>query len=174
LEDETMKREKTMQRNQINSKLRSGWRRRGTATLELALTLSILFSVCWGTIEFGYYFFVKNTMEGAAREGCRAGIVAGGNNSTVNAAILNQLKAAGLVPSSTTAPSSMPCTIGNYSISCTDNGSAITDVTAAVTGDTLTLTITATWGTVGAGFRPMAMIGASKTVSAACAMRVEG
>jgi len=41
-------------------------------------------------------------------------------------------------------------------------------------GDTLTVTITATWGTVGAGFRPMALIGASKTLTTASAMRKEG
>jgi Flp pilus assembly protein TadG len=36
--------------------------RSGAAMVELALTLGILFSVVYGTIEFGYYFFVKNTM----------------------------------------------------------------------------------------------------------------
>ena len=43
-------------------------RHRGGAVLELALTLSILFSICYGLIECGYYFYVKNSMEGAARK----------------------------------------------------------------------------------------------------------
>lgn len=162
-----------MQKIQMTSKSPNVRRRRGTATLELALTLSILFSICWGTVEFGYYFFVKNTMEGASREGCRAAIVAGGTNLLLNGAIVNQLKAAGLVSSSTTASSTIG-TIGNFTVSCTDNGSACTDVSTIPTGDTLTVTITGTWGTIGAGFRPMQMISSSKTVSAACAMRVEG
>ncbi len=36
-------------------------------------------------------------------------------------------------------------------------------------GDTLQVQITATWGTVGAGFRPMALIGSSKQVVVASA-----
>ena len=39
------------------------FRRRGGSVLETALTLSILFSICYGLIECGYYFYVKNTME---------------------------------------------------------------------------------------------------------------
>ena len=47
-------------------------------------------------------------------------------------------------------------------------------LSSAAAGDTLTVQITATWGTVGQGFRPAAIIGASKTVSTASAMRKEG
>jgi Flp pilus assembly protein TadG len=151
-------------------------RRSGTAVLELSLTLTILFLLCWGMVEYGYYFFIKNTMENAAREGCRAGIVSTGTNTTVNQSILYQLQAAGLVSNSVTAGSTMPCTLGNYSISATDSttGTSVTNCANVNMGDTLTITITATWGTVGAGFRPMALIGSSKTLSAATSMRVEG
>jgi len=137
-------------------------RRSGLATLELALTLSILFSICYGTIEFGYYFFVKNTMQGAAREGCRAGIVAGAANTDVNNAAINQLVVAGLLPTGST-------TSGNYTIVTSPSTVSSTSV-----GTTLTVTITATWGVVGANFRPMGLIGASKVLSAACSMRKEG
>jgi Flp pilus assembly protein TadG len=151
-------------------------RRRGGAVLELALTLSILFSICYGLIECGYYFYVKNSMEGAAREGCRAGIVTGGTSALCNAAVENQLQAAGLVPNATVASGSAGTyMLGNYTVTYKDNGTLITgDVSAITTGDTLTVTISATWGTVGAGFRPAAIIGASKTISTASAMRVEG
>jgi Flp pilus assembly protein TadG len=151
-------------------------RRRGGAVLELALTLSILFSICYGLIECGYYFYVKNSMEGAAREGCRAGIVTGGTSALCNAAVENQLQAAGLVANGTTASGSAGTyTLGSYTVTYKDNGTLITgDVSAITTGDTLTVTISATWGTVGAGFRPAAIIGASKTISTASAMRVEG
>jgi Flp pilus assembly protein TadG len=150
-------------------------RRRGGAVLELALTLSILFSICYGLIECGYYFYVKNTMEGAAREGCRAGIVTGGTTAACNSAVENQLQAAGLVPNGTTASGSgATYTIGNYTVYYEDNGAAATSVASIPTGDTLTVQITATWGTVGAGFRPAAIIGSSKTITTASAMRVEG
>lgn len=157
------------------------FRRSGTATLELALTLSILFSICYGLIEYGYYFYVKNTMEGAAREGCRAGIVTGATLAEANSAIENQLQVANLVPNGTTASGSGPCTIGNYTVNYYDSstgtpGTTITSSTLSSmpVGDTLTVQITATWGTVGAGFRPMALIGSSKQVVTASSMRKEG
>jgi Flp pilus assembly protein TadG len=158
---------------------RGFFRRTGGATLELALTLSILFSICYGLIEFGYYFYVKNTMEGAAREGCRAGIVTGATNTTCNTAVANQLQAAGLI-SSTSASGSGPYTIGNYTVEYDDYSptslSTTSNATVAniPTGDTLIVTITATWGTVGSGFRPAQMIGSGKQLKTASAMRVEG
>jgi Flp pilus assembly protein TadG len=154
---------------------RGFFRRTGGATLELALTLSILFSICYGLIEFGYYFYVKNTMEGAAREGCRAGIVTGATNSTCNSAVANQLQAAGLI-SSTSASGSGPYTIGSYTVEYDDatTGTNNVSITSLNVGDTLTVTITATWGTVGSGFRPAQLIGASKQLKTASSMRVEG
>lgn len=156
-------------------------RRRGGAVLELALTLSILFSICYGLIECGYYFYVKNTMEGAAREGCRAGIVTGGTTAVCNTTVENQLQAAGLVPNGTTASGGGAIyTIGNYTVTYEDTNPSTgvtvnaTSVAAIPTNDTLTVQITATWGTVGAGFRPAAIIGSSKIITAASAMRVEG
>jgi Flp pilus assembly protein TadG len=163
------------------------FRRTGAATLELALTLSILFSICYGLIEYGYYFYVKNTMEGAAREGCRAGIVTGATTSIANAVIENQLQVAGLVPNGTTASSSSgSCTIGNYSVYYEDTTAnppptpptapspTISPLNTVPVGDTLTVTIIANWGTVGAGFRPMALIGSGKQLYCASSMRKEG
>jgi Flp pilus assembly protein TadG len=151
-------------------------RHRGGAVLEMALTLSILFSICYGLIECGYYFYVKNTMEGAAREGCRAGIVTGGTTAMCNSAIETQLQAAGLVPNGTTASGSAGTyTIGHYTVTYEDNGTTISgNVSAIPTGDTLMVQITATWGTVGAGFRPAQIIGAAKVITTASTMRVEG
>jgi len=157
------------------------FRHRGGAVLELALTLSILFSICYGLIEVGYYFYVKNSMEGAAREGCRAGIVTGGTTTQVNNAIENQLQAAGLVTNGTTASASgSNYTIGSYTVGFWDisNGGStstqVTNISTIPTGDTLEVQITATWGTVGAGFRPAAIIGSSKQIVTASEMRVEG
>jgi Flp pilus assembly protein TadG len=130
--------------------------------VELALTLGILFSVVYGTIEFGYYFFVKNTMENAAREGCRAAIVAGGTNATVTTAAITQMVGSGLLPSGAT-------TMGNYTLTTSPSTISGTSI-----GTEVTVTITANWGTVGSGFRPAQIISGSKTISAACSMRKEG
>jgi Flp pilus assembly protein TadG len=150
-------------------------RRRGAAVVELALTLAILFGVCYGTIEFGYYFFVKNTLEGAAREGCRAGIVGGATNSNVASAALTQLVAAGLVPSATSASGSGPYTIGNYTLDINDTTSGTNNVNVAnmTPGDTLEVEMTASWGTVGAAFSPEHLIGSSKSVTVYSCMRKE-
>jgi len=58
---------------------------RGNAVLEAALVLPVLTSLTFGTIEYGHFFFVKHTLEGAAREGARAGIVATAVNGDVTA-----------------------------------------------------------------------------------------
>ncbi len=166
---------------------RSLLRRSGSGVLELALTLSILFSICYGLIEYGYYFYVKNTMEGAAREGCRNAIVAGATLTTANTAIENQLQVANLVPSgTTTSGSSGSYTIGNYSVYYQDTTAntpptpptapspTVSNLSNMTIGDTLTVTITARWGTVGAAFRPAALIGSGKTIWTASSMRKEG
>jgi Flp pilus assembly protein TadG len=151
------------------AKSRGSLRRSGAATVELALTLSILFSICYGTIEYGYYFFVKNTMQSAVREGCRAGIVAGATDSSVTAAALNQLQVAGLVSNSTTVGGSGPYTIGNYTLTISPD-----PFTSMTVGNTLTVTMTATWGVVGQNFRPEGLIASSKVVTTATSMRKEG
>src|SRR3954462_5818862 len=68
---------------------------RGSAVLEAALVLPIVLSVAFGTIEYGHFFFVKHTVEGAAREGACAGIVATAVNGDVTAAVTNVMTAAG-------------------------------------------------------------------------------
>jgi Flp pilus assembly protein TadG len=163
-------------------------RRSGAAVLELALTLSILFSICYGLIEYGYYFYVKNTMEGAAREGCRAGIVAGASISSgsgsCNSVIANQLQVANLLPSGyATSGSGSSYTIGSYTVTYTDTGptngstgspAAVSNLSNMPIGDALNVTITANWGTVGQAFRPAALIGSGKVITTASAMRKEG
>ena len=100
----------------------------------------------------------------------------GGTTAACNSAVENQLQAAGLVANGTTASGSAGTwTLGSYTVTYKDNGTLLAgDVSTVTTGDTLTVTISATWGTVGAGFRPAAIIGSSKTISTASAMRVEG
>src|SRR3954453_12564199 len=76
-------------------------RRRGSAVLEAAVVFPILLSLTFGAIEYGYYFFVKNTLQGAAREGCRSGIVLNNDNTDVTNSVAGYLKAAGLNSSAT-------------------------------------------------------------------------
>jgi len=60
---------------------RRGWRGRSAAeTLELALALPLLLVIAFGTIEFGYWFYLEHNFQSAAREGARAAIVSSLNN----------------------------------------------------------------------------------------------
>ncbi len=127
--------------------------RRGNTVIEMALVMPILLYLAFGTVEFGYFFYVKHTMQGAAREGCRAAIPSGAANSDVNAAVLSELTAAGLQNSGYTVTTS-PVT-----------------VSSATTGSNVTVTVSCSWGTV--GLRPMKLIGTSKVVAGQMVMRKE-
>jgi Flp pilus assembly protein TadG len=129
--------------------------RLGSATLELALTLIILLNVTYGTIEFGQYFYVKNQVQGAAREGARAAVTSGATQTDVTNAISGVMSVAGLSGSGytvTTSPAS---------------------VSSATSGSSITVTVQCTWGTVGSGYRPFSLIGASKIVKGTAVMRKE-
>src|SRR5687768_12667777 len=56
-----------------------GWRgrcrRKAAETLEMALALPLLIVIAFGTIEFGYWFYLEHNFQSAAREGARAAIV---------------------------------------------------------------------------------------------------
>src|SRR5205085_1990414 len=76
--------------------------RRGTAVMEMALVGSLLLGLTFGTVEFGYYFYVKNIFQGAAREGCRAGITPTGDNTAVTSSVVTYLYNGGLQSGSLT------------------------------------------------------------------------
>lgn len=131
-------------------------RRFGGSVLEMVLTLTILLNLTFGAVEFGYYYFCKNTIESASREGARAAIVSGAADSDVTTAVNAVLTAAGLTPANFTTSISPDLT---------------TNPTA---GTSITITITGNWGTVGSGFRPLGIIGSNKTLTGASVMRKEG
>jgi Flp pilus assembly protein TadG len=140
------------------------WRRagvrRGNALLDAALVLPILLSLTFGTVEYGYFFFVKHSLQGAAREGCRAAIVPTATNSTVTQTIAASLNAAGLNSSTTTLDSKFTLTLSPSNVS------------GLAAGTSVTVQLDATWGTV--GVRPLGLIGAAKIVRGTTVMRKEG
>jgi Flp pilus assembly protein TadG len=48
-------------------------RERGAAAVEFAVTVPVLLAIVFGTIDWGYYFFHREIVVNAAREGARAG-----------------------------------------------------------------------------------------------------
>ena len=133
-------------------------RRLGASILEMALTLAILLNLTFGTIEFGYFFFVKNTVQGAAREGARAAIPPSAANSDVTAAVNASLTSAGL-------------NTANFTTTVKVNG-VVANASTAVAGQQVEVSVTASWGTV--GLRPLGLISSTKTVLGAATMRREG
>jgi Flp pilus assembly protein TadG len=48
---------------------------KGVTTVEMALVLPVFFFVIFATIDFGWYFYVKHTIQSATREGTRLALV---------------------------------------------------------------------------------------------------
>jgi len=128
--------------------------RRGTALIEFAICLVVFIWLTYGMTEWGYLFFIKNTAEGAAREGARAAIPAGATESSVTTAVDAQLEAAGL-------------SVSAFNIITTP-----TDISTCSVGSDVTVEVQTTWGQVGGAF--VYFLGPSKTITGISVMRKEG
>jgi Flp pilus assembly protein TadG len=64
--------------------------------LEAALVLPLLLLVVFAAIEFGYAFYVKHTLQGAARTGARAAILPDATDASVNSAVSTAMQRSGL------------------------------------------------------------------------------
>jgi Flp pilus assembly protein TadG len=138
---------------------RSGRRRRtGGSVLEMVLVLPVLLSLAFGTVEFGYYFYVKSNVQAAAREGARAAILPSAAASDVTTAVSNAMTAAGLNNS-------------GYTTTVTDANGAAVNVATAPAGTAIKVQVQCSWGTV--GLRPLGLIGTGKQVVGATTMRKE-
>ena len=71
-------------------------RRRGAATVEFAFVGTALFVILFAGIEFARANMVRNTIENAAYEGARAGIVSGATNGECSAAASAYLQITGI------------------------------------------------------------------------------
>ena len=67
-------------------------KRRGAATVELALVLPIFLTLVYGIIEFGRGFMVSQLVTNAAREGARRAILDGSTNSDITSFIQTYLQ----------------------------------------------------------------------------------
>lgn len=71
-------------------------RRSGALTVEFALTVPILFALVLGALEFSHVNMVRNTVENAAYEGARMGVVPGASVEDVTAETQTILDAIGV------------------------------------------------------------------------------
>ena len=139
---------------------------RGNTVLEAALVLPILLSLAFGTAEYGYFFFMKHSLEGAAREGCRAGIVLNATNTNVTQAIASSLFASGLNSSKTLVDS-------KYTVKITDTSGSNVTVNTVTAGNPIQVEVNSTWGAVGLhAMGPMGIV-STKIVKGVTVMRKE-
>lgn len=144
----------------IKRTTRNGRARRGSAVMDAALVFPVLISLTFGSVEFGHFFFVKHTFQGAAREGARAGITPGATNTDVTNAVGTAMTSAGF-------------SSGQYTVSIRNaTDTANVNVATATAGTSVLVKVNATWGTV--GIRPLGLIGTSKNVVGQTVMRKEG
>jgi Flp pilus assembly protein TadG len=134
--------------------------RRGGTLVECAIVLGLLISMTFGMVEFGYCFYCKNILAGAAREGARNAITPGATSSNVTTAVANAL-------ASTHWPSS------NYTISITDTSGNALNLSNVTAGTSVQVSVAGSWGTLGKGFSPLQLIGTGKQIAGVCVMRKE-
>jgi Flp pilus assembly protein TadG len=121
---------KTAASDNANRSRRRG--ERGTAVVEFAVVAPLLFAVVLAIMEFGRGMMVAENLGGAARAGCRAASLSGATTSSATAVINNDLNLIGITG-----------TTVNMSV----NG-ASTDVGNAVSGDTVTVTVTVPYSAI--------------------------
>jgi Flp pilus assembly protein TadG len=66
-------------------------RRPGTAALEFAIVLPLLFTMLFGIIQFGRIIMVQQVLTNACREGARMAVLDGSNAAGVTTAVQNCL-----------------------------------------------------------------------------------
>lgn len=132
--------------------------RRGGAVLELCLVLPILLMLAFGVAEYGYFFYVKNTVQGVAQTAARTAITSSASNSSVTTIVTNMMTAANLQNS-------------GYTVTFTP-----TDVSTAAPGTNVTVQISVTWGNLGVHMlgSTMGAISSSKQVTGTATMVKEG
>ena len=126
--------------------------------MQMALILPLLLMLTFGAVDFGYFFFVKNTLVGAAQAGVRAAIPQAALNSDVSTAVNNVMQSAGISSS-------------NYTVTVSPS-----DITTATPQTKINVIVSTTWGQV--GFNSLSLpyggISSSKAISGSASMIKEG
>jgi Flp pilus assembly protein TadG len=110
---------------------RRGWGE-GTATVEAAITFSLLFSLVFGILDFGMALWQLNTIELAVLEAGRYAMV---NNSTITPATAEAQMKVVLPSASISCPLPSSPTAGNWYVCATQNA-----------GTPVTMSLSASYG----------------------------
>lgn len=75
---------------------RDGTRSRAAAVVEFAVVLPLLLTILFGIIEYGWVFMVRQTLQTAAREGCRIAVLQTATESAIQDRIAQVMQPTGL------------------------------------------------------------------------------
>lgn len=138
----------------IFPRYRRGPKSRAAAIVEFAVLAPVLITILFGILEYGYMFFVRQTLVNAAREGCRMAVLQSATSpySEANGRIAEIMSPTGIAPD-------------EYEIvieDTDDQGEAIENILVTVSVDINTVSLT--------GFFPHP----SGNLEGHCEMRKEG
>jgi Flp pilus assembly protein TadG len=132
--------------------------------VEAAIIFPVLLYMVFGCVDFGQFLYIKHTMQGAAREGARAGSTPNTTNADVTTAVGNSMRAAGYLPA-------------KYTVKIR-NAADTADISVAQSAGTpILVRVESTWSTVGVGtcrVLGLPLISPTKVVFGATTMRKEG
>jgi Flp pilus assembly protein TadG len=140
-------------------------RRRGNAIIETTIVLAVLLYVVFGAVEFGQFFFIRNSFVAAARDACRAACLATAVQTDPATKATSTLAQANV----TFNPAWMTI------VDLSNSNSTVTDCSAVPLGDKLQVTIWCSYSQIPNAFRPLYQmtgqgIGAGKVCSGQCEM----
>ena len=139
-------------------------RRCGSAVLEGFFVMFAMMALAFGCVEFGHFFYIKHTLQGASREGARAAATGTSNTEVINT-VKASMDAAGIPPA-------------KYTTTITDTNNAAVTITATnpTAGTAIVVKVSATWGNIGIHALPPSMnpISDTKVVIGSTTMRREG
>lgn len=127
---------------------RPRYRRRGVAAVEMAVIVPVLAAIMLGMFELSRGLMVKQTLTGAARKGCRTGIIHQYGNNDIISDVTNVMQDGGFDTTKFNPP-----TIGSITITVTDpSGNVLADALDAPPGSTVSVQVSipvssVTWGT---------------------------
>jgi Flp pilus assembly protein TadG len=85
-------------------------RKRAAAVVEFAVVLPLLLTILFGIIEYGWVFMVRQSLQTAAREGCRLAVLQTATDSAIETRVKSVMQPTGL---STYSVSLTHASVGN-------------------------------------------------------------
>jgi Flp pilus assembly protein TadG len=129
----------------------------GMAIMEMAIVMPVLIYLAMGMVEYGEFFYLKNTFQQAARDACRAGIMPNAMQADPATAASRTLATAGVTFQSSwltvtdITPAGFGAVYGTGSVS---------DCSTVAVGHALTFAVTTTYGAMPGAVRPLSNISA--------------